>query len=148
MISMLISTMAVYMLVPLLIIAKRPKLRRKTITVIVILNSILGFFIFNIVRAIAGEPLSPNTTPAFFWGFLNHWILRNTCFIKDAPAKNSFGASAETTESIIVEGTSEDTAHDTIDEFECKVPATANSTMKKKKTHSTLLQILRWKNQY
>lgn len=75
----LVTTIFIYLIVPTIIILCGKKYTKKTLKTIVIVNGVVGFIIFNIIRGFLGEEISSNVFPAFLWSSVAYWLLRKGC---------------------------------------------------------------------
>lgn len=81
---MLLATVFVYLLIPLIIgaLLKHPVSKTKSIFIVVI-NAIIWFLIFNILRALTTSTYVPNAAPVLIWSTISYSIFRKKYTIMD-----------------------------------------------------------------
>lgn len=74
-----ILTLFIYLVVPVLLMLMKRKLSNRTIKVIIVLNGIIGWILFNMIRLATGDGLSTNVAPAFLWSSVAYWLMQKYC---------------------------------------------------------------------
>ena len=79
----LVMTIFVYLLVPTILIVSRRKYQKRTLKTIVIINGVIGFIVFNILRGLLGDEVSSNAWPAILWSSIAYWLMKKAGIMKN-----------------------------------------------------------------
>lgn len=99
----LLTTIFIYLIVPTIIILCGKKYTKKTLKTIAIVNGVVGFIIFNIIRGFLGEEISSNVFPAFLWSSVAYWLLRKGCLKESIEQEDTRVSEKEMSEEECVE---------------------------------------------